>query len=233
MTAMDRLYTYDFLTDWHDDDFVAQCMIFFLAGFNAVSGGISFMAHELACNPKIQQRLFEEISANKNELIGRPLTYETMQKMKYLDMVVSETLRRWALSPASDRYVNKPYVIEKQDGTKVQLNVGDGIWIPTYALHMDPQYFPNPEKFDPERFSDTNKDSIVSGVYSPFGIGPRNCIGSRFALMEMKALFVYLLLDFTIVKCAKTQDPLVLKKGTNFNMEGENGFWAELKPRVK
>lgn len=220
------------MLDWHDDDFVAQCMIFFLAGFTAVTGGVGFLVHELACNPDIQKRLHTEVTETLQELKGEPLSYEAMQKMKYLDMVVSETLRRWSLGPANDRYVNKPYVLEKHNGTKVQLNVGDGVWLPTYAIQMDPQYFPNPEKFDPERFSDENKGSIPSGVYSPFGIGPRNCIGSRFALMEIKAMVVYLLVNFTVAKCAKTQDPLVLKKGTNINTEPENGFWAELRPRV-
>lgn len=207
-------------------------MIFFLAGFNAVTGGVGFLVHELACNPDIQKRLHTEVTETLQELKGEPLSYEAMQKMKYLDMVVSETLRRWSLAPANDRYVNKPYVLEKHDGSKVQLNVGDGVWLPSYAIQMDPQYFPNPEKFDPERFSDENKVNIPSGVYAPFGTGPRNCIGSRFALMEIKAMAVYLLVNFTVAKCAKTQDPLMLKKGTNFNSEPEKGFWAELRPRV-
>lgn len=51
------------------------------------------------------------------------------------------------------------------------------MWIPNFSLMRDPKYFPNPEKFDPERFSDDNKDSINPTTYLPFGIGPRNCIG--------------------------------------------------------
>lgn len=72
----------------------------------------------------------------------------------------------------NDRRVTKPIVLENSDGTKVLLNVGDGVFIPTYALQMDEKYFPDPEKFDPERFSDANKGNINPGAYLPFGIGP-------------------------------------------------------------
>lgn len=74
---------------------VAQCLVFFFAGFETVSTLLSFMAHELACNEDVQERLYEEIVATERELKGKPITYEAIQKFKYLDMVVSETLRLW------------------------------------------------------------------------------------------------------------------------------------------
>jgi cytochrome P450 family 9 len=97
------------------------------------------------------------------------------------------------------------------DGTKVRLNVGEGILFPAAALHRYAKYWPNPDKFDPERFSDANKDNIVPFTYMPFGLGPRNCIGSRFALMEAKALFYYILLNFGIEKSSKMAYPIKLK----------------------
>lgn len=65
---------------------------------------------------------------------------------------------------------NTPHVIEK--GTPVYFSI--------LGLHRDPKYFPDPNKFDPERFSAANKNNIVAGVYMPFGDGPRNCIGKKF-----------------------------------------------------
>lgn len=208
-------------------------MIFFLAGFNAGSASTAFMAHELTVNPYIQQRLYEEIRSVHEKLAGRPLTSEVLHQMKYLDMVVSETLRMWPVSPAMERFVNKPYVIEHPNGSRLRLEVGDGVWIPTLAIHRDPKYFPIPDTFDPERFSDANKHNIQPGTYMPFGIGPRNCIGSRFALMEMKSVFVYLLLDFSLERCEKTVDPLVLQPGTTVTLDAANGFYATLRPREK
>lgn len=207
-------------------------MVFFLAGFNGVSVGQCFMAYELAVNQDIQERLYKEIEAANAKLNGEPLTYEALQEMKYLDMVVSEMLRRWPLAPTNERIVNKPYLLKSVDGTsKVNLDVGDAIWIPTYALHMDPQYYPNPEQFDPERFNDENKSSIRSGTYLPFGIGPRNCIGSRYALMAIKSVFFYLLLNFSLHPSGQTKVPLKLKRGASAILSAEGGFWAEIRRR--
>lgn len=164
------------LSDWTDDDVAAQCMIFFLGGFLSISSGACFLFHELAMNPDIQSKLYNEINSIKSELNGSQLTYEIIPKLKYLDMVVSETFRRWCPIPFLERTCTKSYALENSNGENVQLNVGDGIFIPTYAIHMDQQYFPNPEKFDPERFSDENKNLIQSGTYLPFGSGPRKFI---------------------------------------------------------
>lgn len=216
--------------EWHDDDLVAQCLAFFLGGFAPVALTLCFASHELALNKDIQEQLYAEIVAVQTQLAGKSLSYEQLQGMKYMDMVVSETLRRWTQSAANNRYVNKPYVLENVDGHKIQLNVGDAVWFPVQGLHMDAKYFPNPEKFDPDRFSDENKHNIGSSIYIPFGLGPRNCIASRFALMECKSLLYHLVLNFHLSKCVKTQDPLQLKRNSG-NVDAENGFWIEVNLR--
>lgn len=126
----------------------------------------------------------------------------------------------------ADRRCTKPYTIEPKTPSEkpVHLNEGDAIWLPIYALHHDPKYFPNPDKFDPERFNDENKDNINPYAYLPFGIGPRNCIGSRFALLETKAIFANLLHHFEIKLSPKMRVPLVLNK-KSFNLIPEGGFW--------
>lgn len=189
-----------------------------------------FTGHELAVNPDIQERLRREVDDVNEKLNGQPLSYETLQSMKYLDMVISESLRKWPPAVAIDRMCNIPYVLENWDGTKVQLNVDDGIWIPVYAFHHDPKYFPNPGLFDPERFSDENKHKINPLTYLPFGMGPRNCIGSRFALMEAKAIIFHLMSSFYLEKSPKTQHPIKLMK-KSFNMLPEKGFWLQLRAR--
>jgi cytochrome P450 family 9 len=78
---------------------------------------------------------------------------------------------------------------------------------------MDPKYFPNPEKFDPYRFSDENKGNIQSGTFLPFGIGPRICLGTRYALLELKLLMYKILTKFRIEKCSRTPEKLTRGKG--------------------
>lgn len=74
---------------WEDDDITGQCLLFFFAGFDTASTLLSFAGHELAMNPEVQQKLIEEVDAFTEELDGKPMTYEIINKMEYLDMVVS------------------------------------------------------------------------------------------------------------------------------------------------
>ena len=108
--------------EWEDDDLTAQCMLFFLAGFDTVSILMSFLAHELAVNPDVQDRLYEEVKEVKEELNGKPLTYEILQKMAYMDMVVSETLRKYPPGVGTDRHCNKELILDDGKGTRVKVN---------------------------------------------------------------------------------------------------------------
>lgn len=163
---------------WTEEELVAQCFAFFVAGFDTSSILMCFCAHELMENRLVQEKLIEEIDGVRRELGNEPLTYDAIQKMKYLDMVVSETLRKWPPGVATDRICNKPYIIRGKDGERYKLEPGDKISIPIVGLHYDPDNFPNPDKFDPERFSEGNRSHIRPFTYLPFGVGPRNCIGN-------------------------------------------------------
>lgn len=186
----------------NDDEYwLAQGFIFFFGGFDSTSSLLKSMAYELGLNPKVQEELYREIlSVTENG----PVTYDTLHGMKFLDMVLSETLRKHPPFIQMDRTCAKDYNLDLGNGKIILIKKGEVIAFPYYQLHHDAEYFPNPEKFDPYRFSDDNKDSIVSGTYLPFGMGPRTCIGSRFVLMEAKLLMFNLLLNFEIKKCAKT-----------------------------
>jgi cytochrome P450 family 9 len=159
------------ISEWTDDDLIAQSMIFFLTGFDTVSTAMCFVAHMLTVNPDVQEKLVKEIDDLNEELDGKLPTYENIQSMEYLDMVISECLRMWNPSSMIDRNCNKPFVLEDTNSNKVQINVGDGIIIPIRAIHHDAKYFPDPEKFDPERFSKENRDNILPFTFMPFGVG--------------------------------------------------------------
>lgn len=224
-------FKFCFYIEWDEDDLVAQCIGMFLGGFTNVALTISFCAHALAVNADVQEQLYSEVCEVEKSLDGKPLTYEKLQKMKYLDMFISEVLRIWPQAPGSDREVSKPYTLENYDGNKVQLNVGDGVFIPSLGIHMDDKYYPNPNKFDPERFTDEKKRELTAGaLYLPFGIGPRNCIAARLAIMEFKAFTYYLVANLRLEKCAKTDDPLVLKRNTG-SVKAQNGYWMKITAR--
>lgn len=217
------------ISDWQDDDLVAQCAVFFFAGFETNSSALCFLAHELACNPEIQQKLHDEITAADSNSGESEVTFETIKNCKYLDMVASETLRLWPPVSQLDRQVTKPYWLEGT-GHVVELTTRDAIYIPIYALHTDSTYWPEPNHFNPERFNDENRQNIHNGTYLPFGYGQRTCIASRFAFMLVKTLFFHLIREFRIEKCDKTSDPIVLTSNS-INMHAKNGFWVQFQSR--
>lgn len=88
---------------------------------------------------------------------------------------VPETMRKYPPAPVYLRKCTKTYQVPD---TNVIIEKGLSVLIPAYGLHRDPEYFPNPEKFDPERFSKENKSKIWDYTYIPFGDGPRICIGN-------------------------------------------------------
>lgn len=114
---------------WDDDDLAAQCFIFFLAGFETVATAMSFMAHELAVNPDVQQKLFEEIAKTETDLNGKSVTYEKLQNMKYMDQVVCEVLRKWPPAPLTDRICVKDYELEC-DSWKIVIEKGRNFFVP-------------------------------------------------------------------------------------------------------
>lgn len=213
-----------------ESEMVAQCLIFFVAGFEGVSTTALFAIYELVRHPDIQDKLYQEALQTKKSLKGKQIAYDELQQMKYLDMVVSETLRIWAPSTASDRLCVRDYELDDGEGLKFTIDKGTCVWFPVYGLHHDPKYYPNPEIFDPERFNDENKRNINLGAFLPFGIGPRNCIGSRFALMEIKAILYHMLLKFSFELSENTQIPLQLEKGLS-NLATERGLHVNLRLR--
>ncbi|MDL1381379.1 cytochrome P450 [Yersinia pestis] len=188
-----------------DLELVAQSIIFIFAGYETTSSALSFILYELATNPDVQTKLQQEIDAalpNK-----APVTYDILVQMEYLDMVVNESLRIYPIAGRLERVCKKDVEING-----VLISKGTVVMIPIYVLHRDPQYWPEPEEFRPERFSKKNKDDINPYIYMPFGNGPRNCIGMRFALMNMKLALVKVLQNFSFQTCKETQIPLKLGK---------------------
>lgn len=174
------------------NEIAAQCFVFFSAGFETSSTTINFCLYELAMNPDVQDRLRQEIEESIAQDKGE-LTYETLLGMDYLDRVVSETLRKYSPVDNLFRISNSPYTPE---GLSLTIPAGTLFQIPINSMHHDPEYFPNPERFDPDRFLPDEVQSRRPFTYLPFGEGPRICIGMRFGLMQTKIGLVTLLRNF-------------------------------------
>nr|CAD7460379.1 unnamed protein product [Timema tahoe] len=215
-----------------DKDIAAQAAVFFLAGFDTSSTLISFASYLLAVYENVQQRLQNEID-NMLENTGGKFIYEEITALKYLDMIISETLRMYPPAATMDRVCVKPYSIPPSgDQPGMTFNEGDLLEIPIFGIHRDEAHFPDPDKFDPERFSDENKHNIKPFTFIPFGLGPRSCIGNRFTLMETKVALIFLLSRFNFKVMDKTPIPIRLSVKDPIP-KPEGGFWLGLELKDK
>lgn len=174
----------------------AAAFVFYAAGFETTSSTISFCLYELAKNLEAQRMVQEEIDAVLERHNGQ-YTYDAINEMKYLGCCVDETLRQHPPLAFLNREATKPY---KVPGTDVILEKGTAIMVPVYGIQHDDRFYPNPEKFIPERFSE--KSSLVdknqiNRPFLSFGDGPRNCIGMRLGRMESICGLAMLLREFS------------------------------------
>ncbi|KAH8324102.1 hypothetical protein KR067_011849, partial [Drosophila pandora] len=131
----------------------------------------------------------------------------------------------------TDRVCSKDYTLTDEDGTKLfDFKVGDRISIPIAGLHGDDRYFPEPRKYDPERFSEERKGDMVPFTYLPFGAGPRSCIASRFAQMQVKGMLYHLLLNYKIEESPRTIKDM-WESARSFRLTPASGFYMQLVPR--
>ncbi|XP_075214496.1 putative cytochrome P450 6a14 isoform X2 [Lycorma delicatula] len=201
------------------EEFIAaQTFLFISGGSDATATTLSFVLYELAVNQDVQKRVKKEIT---DILSSHEFDYEAVKKMVYLEQVINETLRLHTITPVLARYCTKEYSIPETD---VILDKGTAVVIPAVSLHMDPQYFPEPNKFNPDRFE--NMEAVPKGVFFPFGSGPRICIGMRLATVEMKIILANFLLNYTIVLSEKTKLPLKITKHSIFN-NVDGGIWIK------
>lgn len=101
------------------------------------------------------------------------------------------------------------------------------LWIPIHAIHQDPEYYPDPNKFDPERFSPSVVKQRHPLAFLPFGNGPRNCIGVKFAMMQVRVGLISLLRNFKFSPCSRTLIPLQFES-KEFVLTPKNGIWLNL-----
>ncbi|XP_047024646.1 cytochrome P450 9e2-like [Helicoverpa zea] len=215
--------------EWTADELTSQVFIFFAAGFETSATALVMTIHEIALHPDVQEKLYQECRRHKEE---KQLTFDSLSELKYMECVINETMRKWSPAIFMDRTCVKTYELPppREGGRPYTLKPGDIVYNMVNCLHMDPKYFPEPDKFIPERFSEENKHTIKPCTYAPFGGGPRICIGMRFAMMEIKVLLYDIILNFNIVKTEKTMDPIKLKPH-NFNIKAANGTWVKFQKR--
>ncbi|KPJ15874.1 Cytochrome P450 4c21 [Papilio machaon] len=166
-----------------------EMLVLALAGGDTSTVAASFVCCLLAQQPQVQERLYNELL----EVIGekRAIEIEDLPKLKYMEAVINESLRLYPPVPNMLRKVLKDITLP----SGVKLMEGTGVCINVWCLHRNPHYWgPDADVFNPDRFLDNVKHH--PHAFIPFGSGPRNCIGYRYAMMSMKTVLATLLRSY-------------------------------------
>ena len=187
-----------------------------LGGYETTATALSYLSFILATHPEEQARL-------QNEIDGVCHDYEQLIKLDYLDWFIRETLRLHPIAPfIVNRQCNKPCQIGP-----LNVEVGTNFAVDMYSIHYDASlYGPvSPSKFYPERFREKRHPL----AWLPFGAGPRNCIGMRFAMLEIKLALVQILRRYTILAGEQTLNRFAEEE--RFVISPKDGIWIRLRRR--
>ncbi|KAH9405750.1 Cytochrome P450 3A4, partial [Tyrophagus putrescentiae] len=193
-------------------EIVAQCILFLIGGYETTSSTLSHALYLLAKNNEFQERLHDEIvealeglKENSEKYIDKllnniPLLEATIKEVLRLYPPISVIFRR----STTDNYDLGGYIIPK--GTNVEMS--------SYAIHRNPENYTDPDAFNPKRFLPENAHLLKPYTYLPFGAGPKNCLGMRFAYQEIKLCLVKLICRYRFSNTSKTPEELTFSKGS-------------------
>ena len=205
-----------------DDNIVAQCLTFLIAGHETTSGLLSFAIYYLIKNPQFAERARAEV----DEVLGGDAepTYDQIHRLTYIRQVLDESLRMWPTAPMFTRTPLRDTVV----GGKYAFPKDTGLSILIPMLHRDHSVWGDEvEEFDPDRFRPERFKSVPPNAYRPFGTGLRACIGRQFALQEATLVLGLALQRFEFVDHTNYQ----LHTKSTLTVKPDD-FWIKLRPRT-
>lgn len=188
-------------TGLSEEDMIGQFFALFLGGFESIASTCSFALYELALHPEIQDKLYKEL---KETFPNDHIDYDKITSSPYLEAFIKEVLRKHPVITKLLRYALDDYELE---GIKIRKDTF--VSVPIYALHHHEKYWPNPTKFDPDRFLDNEP---LPFTYLPFGNGPRMCVASRLGELELRVFLINFVKRYESYKTSFTKSPLEYKK---------------------
>lgn len=211
--------------DMTRQDIMQQALTFLFAGHDTTSNLAAFMAYHIGKDPKIKAQCVAEV----DELFAGKgpedlLTMKEVKSARYLRMVAKETLRLFPGAPVRGR------ILREADQVVEGLTFPESfLFIDFLSVHLNPEFWPNPEVFDPERFSEERERDRPQHHFLAFGSGPRRCIGEQFAMNEAVTIIAVLLRHHDLV----TVPDQVIQKELVLTMKSKNGIMVSITKRAQ
>ena len=207
------------------DDIISTALLMLSAGYDTTGTALSYILYELAINQDSQDTLLEEIKEAASD--ANKLSYETIQSLTYLDAVIHESMRKHPIISLLTRVCTKDY---KVPGYNFTMPKGMEVLVNNVGICHDPEIFPNPKEFIPERFTRENASKRNPYAWMGFSLGPRNCLAMRFAMFEMKVCVSNLVSNFKLLPCDKTVRDVEWDP-RSFLGEAKGGLWIKCEKR--
>ncbi|XP_056639141.1 cytochrome P450 4c3-like [Diorhabda sublineata] len=202
------------------EDIREEVDTFMFEGHDTTSSAISLTLYALANNPAAQEKALDEQKIIFGNLATARPKIGDLQNMKYLEMVIKETLRLYSSVPFFGRTASEEF-----EWNNIIVPKGQQIVIFPYIIHRNPKNFPEPLKFIPERFETI--DGTRPYTYIPFSAGPRNCIGQKFAMLEMKSTVSKVLRNYELLPAKNHR----LKLAPELILVSKSGIHLSVKKR--
>ena len=202
-----------------DDDIRDEVNTFMFAGHDTTATSVSWILYALGRHPEYQEKVlneYYEVTKTKQ------LTLDVLSKLTWLEACIKETWRVYPVAPLIARQIYHPITILGHD-----IPIGSTVLVNSFLLHRDPRYFPEPDTYKPERFL-PNGPKYPPYAFIPFSAGSRNCIGSKYAIMIVKILSLFILKNFHVISL-DTEDQL--RFSSELVLHNANGLRLKITPR--
>ena len=196
---------------------------FMFAGHDTTSSALSWMLYEIGRHPHVQSKLHQEV----DDICASQETTSSVDKirsLKYMEFVMKESLRLHPPASGFSRRLKEDLVV---DGNVIP--AGTFMAVDVIGVHLNPQYWTDPFLFDPQRFRAEESKKRSPYAFIPFSAGPRNCIGQKFAMLDMKVFLYSILLNFDV---KSMQDPSEIQAGVQIITSSINGIHIQFNERA-
>jgi len=210
--------------DIDDEGIQEEVDTFMFEGHDTTASGLSWAIYNIGRFSEVQKKivdeLYEILGSDKIEYISS----NQLHQLKYLECVIKESMRLFPPVPFHSRQLEEDATI-----VGVDIPAGTVLAMAIMSIHMDPNHFPNPTTFDPDRFLQNNSANRHPYSFIPFAAGPRNCIGQKFAMMELKTAVAHILHQFHVTSVYDNENDL--QSYSELILRPVNGHWIRLAKR--